>query len=579
MQETRTCQHCQNAFTVEAEDFDFYKKIEVPAPTFCPQCRLRRRTTWRNERTLYSRPCDACKKPTIGAYAPEAAFTVYCRECWWADNWDSTSFGKEYDFSRSFFEQYKELLSRVPRIALVATQNIDSDYANYSLSNKNAYLCFASHYNEDGAYLQYSNRTKNAYDCLHVSNNAEFVVDCNYCTHLYRCAHLTYADSCSDVILGYDLRGCDHCFGCVGLRQKSYYIFNEQYSPEEYKKKVDEITTSKKSFTNAREKFKILKAQFPRVFAYQRKCIDCTGNDLEEGKSLHNSFSIRNSEEAKYLWINCVNVKDSMDMNNIAYDPVELSYECQGMTNSTNMKFCDASWNGDTFLEYCNLCFSSQNLFGCVGIKGKKYVILNKEYLPEEYESVIEKIKKQMMEIPYVDAQGIEYRYGEFFPSELSPFAYNETIAMTYYPITKEEALAGGYKWRDEIDRGYKLTIESKDLSGNPEEYSQDLTKEVIGCGHGGTCKDKCTRAFRLLPGEIELYKSLGIQLPTLCPNCRNMERINARGPFLLFPRGCMCDMVTHGHAGKCDNKFKTTYSPDKSEIVYCEKCYQSEIV
>jgi hypothetical protein len=31
------------------------------------------------------------------------------------------------------------------------------------------------------------------------------------------------------------------------------------------------------------------------------------------------------------------------------------------------------------------------------------------------------------------------YKYGEFFPSELSPFAYNETTAQEYYPLTKKK--------------------------------------------------------------------------------------------------------------------------------------------
>lgn len=38
MPETKTCQNCKTRFTIEPEDFVFYEKIGVPAPTFCPEC-------------------------------------------------------------------------------------------------------------------------------------------------------------------------------------------------------------------------------------------------------------------------------------------------------------------------------------------------------------------------------------------------------------------------------------------------------------------------------------------------------------------------------------------------------------
>jgi CxxC-x17-CxxC domain-containing protein len=40
------------------------------------------------------------------------------------------------------------------------------------------------------------------------------------------------------------------------------------------------------------------------------------------------------------------------------------------------------------------------------------------------------------------------------------------------------------------------------------------------------------------------------------------------RNPRKLFDRKC----------DKCGIDIKTTYSPDRSEIVYCEECYNKEI-
>ena len=70
-----------------------------------------------------------------------------------------------------------------------------------------------------------------------------------------------------------------------------------------------------------------------------------------------------------------------------------------------------------------------------------------------------------MNDMPYIDKKGRIYRYGEFFPSELSPFCYNETIAQEYFPLTKEEATEQGYKWKEKEERNYNIDIKTKDIT------------------------------------------------------------------------------------------------------------------
>jgi len=80
--ETRKCQNCKKDFVIEQEDFNFYEKIKVPAPTFCPECRAIRRMTWRNERALCHRICDFSNKKIISMFSPEANVRVYDRDIW-----------------------------------------------------------------------------------------------------------------------------------------------------------------------------------------------------------------------------------------------------------------------------------------------------------------------------------------------------------------------------------------------------------------------------------------------------------------------------------------------------------------
>jgi len=220
--------------------------------------------------------------------------------------------------------------------------------------------------------------------------------------------------------------------------------------------------------------------------------------------------------------------------------------------------------------HYVFNCHSSSYLFGCSGLRNKKYCILNKQYSKEEYEELLPRIIEQMSTLPYVDTRGITYRYGEFFPSEISPFAYNETIAFEHAPLIKDEVLELGFRWRDAVHKDYKPTCEPEGLPDSISETPDTITKEVISCAHQADCNHGCSSAYRILPEELAFYRELNVPLPRLCPNCRYRERFAMRNPHKLWHRQCMKE--------GCSNEFETSYAPDRPETVYCEQCYQQEV-
>ena len=79
--ETKQCKNCKKDFTIDSEDFNFYEKIQIPAPTFCPDCRLIRRLAWRNDFAFYNRNCDKCGRSIISLYHKDKSLTVYCNKC------------------------------------------------------------------------------------------------------------------------------------------------------------------------------------------------------------------------------------------------------------------------------------------------------------------------------------------------------------------------------------------------------------------------------------------------------------------------------------------------------------------
>ena len=141
------CKQCQSSFKIDSRDQKYYDRLEVPSPTLCPPCRMQRRYAFRNERQLYHRKCDLTGKEIISIYAPEneggRLLQIYDYDEWWSDKWDQMATGREFDFNRPFFEQFKELQSVAPRLPMTNMNSENSAYTNMAADNKNCYLLFA----------------------------------------------------------------------------------------------------------------------------------------------------------------------------------------------------------------------------------------------------------------------------------------------------------------------------------------------------------------------------------------------------------------------------------------------------
>jgi len=193
-----------------------------------------------------------------------------------------------------------------------------------------------------------------------------------------------------------------------------------------------------------------------------------------------------------------------------------------------------------------------------------------------------------MKEMPYTDKAGRTYAYGEFFPIELSPFAYNETVAQEFFPLTKEQALSQRHSWKEPEKRNAQATISSEKLGDDATTIDDSILKEVIACEHESKCNEQCTGAFRIIAPELDFYRKMKLSLPRLCPNCRHYQRLAQRNPLKLWQRECQCagpsssgykNTGKHFHkAEHCLNAFETSYAPERPEIVYCEACYLAEV-
>ncbi len=583
-EETKICQNCKNDFVIDQADFNFYEKMKVPPPTFCYLCRAQRRFSFRNEHKLF-RVKDAFTGKDIFSLFPEkSGKKIVTQDEWLSDSWEGLDYGMEYNFSKTFFEQFFELERKVPVFNLDVQRMINSPYSANATGMKNSYLCFNSNHSEDCMYGNAIDYCKDCLDNSHI-NNSERCYETFWIQNCYQCYFTIMSGDSRNLYFCRNCLGCNDCFGCVSLRKSSYCIFNKKYTKEEYEKeikkmKLDTILGIKEAHKKARDFWKTK----PLKNIQGIKNLNSTGSYVSHCKNVNDSYLVRESENMRYCqYMQILKNKECYDAS-IWGENMELHYEtCVSGENSYNIKFCVNCWPAARDMEYSMYVFSSSDCFGCVGLKKKQYCILNKQYTKEEYFKMVEKIKKHMDDMPYIDKQRLVYKYGEFFPIELSPYGYNNTIAVEHFSLSKDEALTKGYLWID-VPRGeYKITKNIREIPDSIEEVDDSILKEVIEC-------ENCKNAYRIQENELIFLKKENLPLPTMCHDCRYEKRIKDRLGIKLHERPCMCggvvdetgvykNTVKHIHGeGPCGEKFKTGYTPEGDEIVYCEKCYQQEV-
>ncbi|MBI4599412.1 hypothetical protein HY732_00645 [Candidatus Uhrbacteria bacterium] len=550
---TKQCTACNAHYQIEPEDLEFYQKMNVPVPRLCPDCRFKRRAQFRNERILYSRTCDKCHKNIISVYHEESPYTVYCLECFDADDWDAFQYGARYDASRPFFEQMDELLKRVPKKALLITggdNNVNSDYTNVAANNKNCYLLFNTAYCEDSMY---SRGIKGCRD----------TVDAYFGIEMERCYEAVNVHKSSGVIFGHNVTNCVdswfllsctdciNCFGCVNLRHKSYHWFNEELSKDDYEKRLTHVKGSYQRMNEMRKKFEAFALQFPHRENNNMKSEDCTGDYLFSSTALRDCYEITEGENCKYMFAS-KNIKDSYDTLGYGYGS-ELLLDCAA-TGYAN-RVIGSYWveNGHD-CEYCFFTLSSEYCFGCDGLKKGKFCILNKQYSEEEYHAIRKTISEELTR---------DGEYGLFFPPHIAPFAYNETVAQDYMPLAKDEALAQGFRWQEKLPMTTGAeTLAPESIPDHIMQVTSSITKDILACLD-------CKRNYKITPKEFAFYQKMSLPVPRQCFSCRHVDRIKRRGPMKLFDRSC----------AKCSKDIRTTFAPPRTEIVYCVECYQTEVI
>jgi Zn ribbon nucleic-acid-binding protein len=542
----KNCKQCGILFEVTDEDLAFYKKIsprykeqrfEIPPPTLCPNCRQQRRITWRNERSLYNRECSKTGKTIISQYHKDVPFPVYESSLWWSDDWDGKDYAQEVDFNRPFFSQLMELRDKVPHFPLAAMSTTleNSSYTNHVGYLKNCYLVYNSDHSEQCMYSKGVNRCFDCLDCFKVYE-CEGCYECMNCYNCQQCSYVWDSYNSSDCHYSYNIIGSRNCFLSVNLQNAEYYFMNRKYAPEEYKKKLSQFKESH-SPEQTLKMLEKLKYELPIKHMNEKNTENCTGDYLVNCKNCTSCFDSEYLENSKH----CFDLKKGDAISYENYDIASFGLgviQCyEGGTvgyNANHCLFTENVWEGSD-VHYSMLCMNNcKDLFGCVGLKKAQYCIFNKQFESKEaYEQMVSKVVNHMQETG---------EWGEFFPTSMSPFAYNETMAQEYFPLSKEQVESKGWKWRDK---------ETPKSDGDPD---------TIICTSTG-------RPFKLQAAEKEFYKKRDLPIPEYCPDERHLRRLKYR---------CARNLVS-GNCSKCVKEFKTSSSNKSAEKLYCSPCYLQE--
>ncbi|KKP32973.1 MAG: hypothetical protein A2312_02370 [Candidatus Staskawiczbacteria bacterium RIFOXYB2_FULL_32_9] len=549
---TKQCEKCNKSFDILADDIPFYEKMDLPMPTMCPECRFKYLLAfWVNGKFRITKSALS-GKTIITVLSESVLFPIYDRSEFVSDAWEPLSYGKDYDASYPFIDQLVELQSKVPHPHQVGAKNTNCDWADDVWESKDQYLTRSVGWSESNIYGYRLVRCKNSVD-LTFCFDLERSFDCLYCFKSYNLKYSFNSRDCMDSLFLYDCRNCQNCFMCWNLRNQKYCILNQQYSKEEYENKLKEYNLKSRKVVDElkREFWQHIGQDAVHRQDYNSKTANSSGNFLENDKNCYRSYFLQESENCRHIFRGFGN-KETIDSVG--------AFQCEKCVLGAMDQFgaygniCNLYTTSCRYSVYLDNCEECEYCFGCVGMRKKKYCILNKQYSKEGYESLVEKIKADM------NSRG---EWGKFWPLSSAYCGYNLSLANMMFPMTKEEAIKFGTKWDESIEQHYESIVSANDLPDSIEQVQDDITKQRILC-------PETKLSYNITKDELAFYKEHGIPLPRRHFDWRTLDRFKPFSHMITLQKGNCCF---------CKKDIEHYYSPELGfEKIACLECYQSKI-
>lgn len=474
------------------------KGERLPALLVHPLVQMRELYCFGNLLYLYRCTSALSGKPQISRYNPALGYRICTVDEFNNEEIDNTDFGRPYDFSRPFFEQWNELMHRAYLPPLNNTNVEGSDYVNGADNVKDCYLCFSVIHSQECMYCVSQYYGNNNLLCVGTMR-CQYCYACVEIDSCYECQHCTNCTNCQTCIACDDCIGCGDCAGCSGLRNVRYHIFNKAYSKEEYKRIMGGW-----DFADCRQRGEFLAHcrqitnKQGSVAPQMSNAENATGNYIRNSQNIENGYFSSNCQDCGYIVLG-IGSRDCWHGFAVNSELLWLA----GGVSSQNVAFSYSVFYGESCLycyhiyQHCSFCF------GCAGLRRKSYCILNKQYERAEFLELLPRI------IAHMKTTG---EWGRFFPVSYAPFYYEESVATDFFePLSKDVLQKRNHIMSPEsaprLEQGgvpaASLPVNSRDI-----DIAQWSGKTIL-------C-DETGQTFNLQRRELEFYRQFNIPLPRL---------------------------------------------------------------
>lgn len=595
----RFCKYCKEEFAIFDIEKKLYDKHWFKYQEVCAYCNFRLLNSLFNDKYLYIRKDSYTWEDLVSIFSKDYDWNIM--EASEYRNKLSNDMALDYsrDLEEDIFWAFLKLYDDFPKPSrLIYPDLYNWEYASHSWWSKNVYLSYCVFLdNEDiyysfrvlssskNVFLSYSVfQSSNIYQSSSVSdsNNIFFSSNILNSNNLYFCREM---ENSSD------------CIFCCNQINSKYKIFNKLYSKEEY------ISLKKNIFSKLKtiSWYKQLKKDFIK-FLDENLILKSTHTNKSEKVNwdmiLYSNNSINN-----YFWnwtIDCVNSFSIWDDLNDKCENVHNSVECWTFVsnclwscsfwkNLNNIFFSFAVVENSKNLYYCVDIENCEECMFSVGLRNKRYYILNKSYSKEDYFKIKDLLIKKLQK---------DWKWWENLLHKIRFFPFNDTLWYDYfkvnkviYPDWKEKIIDENANWivkvfedkfisKWELDLGWweKLQIlwRTKDKEINlPEsakitsldeiedidEVWDEIMDRIIIC-------EQTKRPFKIIKQELDFLKKKWLPVRTYHHDYILDKLIHTRPIGKTYISSC----------DKCNKETLSVFKQKPKYKVYCQSCYKESV-
>lgn len=290
-----------------------------------------------------------------------------------------------------FFEELQRLIKIQPKRPTFVLNSENCEMAHNIQFGKNLLECFDSQKCENCVSVSDGNMVV---DCI----SADYIFESQNlygCVGLYKCFNCFYCDDTEQTQEAYyssTLTGCHDVFGCVNLTNKSFCIFNRQFSEQEYREKV--ALLKKLPPETIFEIVEKIKKQLPITQTHERYNENTNyGHNIYYDKNCYLLFDSSWNENCCYLYDSFYN-KNCLDMTYSGED-MQSCYETIDSKHAFNCNYLFQSSSCQDS-SYLFNCMDVKNSLGCVGLSHKQFCILNRQFAKEDYERIVKQVLDEL---------------------------------------------------------------------------------------------------------------------------------------------------------------------------------------